>query len=188
MVTVLSLWLPIVVSAVVVFLASSVIHMFLGYHASDYGPVPNEESVAGPLRAANLPPGDYTIPYAGGMKEMNTPEFKEKWARGPVATITVRRHGADTGMGKQLGAWFLFILFVSAYAAYVAGAALDPGARYLAVFRFTGATALAAYAIGTWSESIWFGRKWSTTLKNTFDGLVYALLTAGVFGWLWPNM
>ena len=47
--------------------------------------------------------------------------------------------------------------------------------------------AFACYAIAGWQDSIWFKRSWSTTLKNTFDGLIYALVTAGTFGWLWPR-
>jgi len=65
--------------------------------------------------------------------------------------------------------------------------ALGPGEDYLAVFRFTGATAFVGYTLALWQNSIWFKRKWSTNLKNTFDGLIYALFTAGTFGWLWPS-
>ena len=186
MVTVLSLWLPIVVAAVLVFVASSVIHMFLGYHAGDYTPLPGEESVGAAIRAANVPPGDYAMPYAGSMKAMGSPEFMEKMNAGPVATLTVRRSG-PANMGRQLGLWFLFIVVVTIFAAYLASRAVGPGAAYGEVFRFAGTTAFAAYALGTWSESIWYGRKWSTTLKNTLDGLIYALLTGGVFGWMWPG-
>lgn len=50
-----------------------------------------------------------------------------------------------------------------------------------------GPMAFLGYVPGLWQDSIWYGRKWSTTLKNTLDGIVYALLTAGTFGWLWPG-
>ena len=184
--TLLSLWLPIVVATVLVFLASSVVHMVLGYHANDYAPVPEEESVAEALRAAKVPPGYYTMPYAESAKAMDTPEFKEKMERGPVALITLREPG-PVNMGRQLGAWFVYILVVSIFAAYVASRGAGPAGDYLDVFRFAGTTAFVAYALGTWSESIWFGRKWSTTLKNTLDGVIYAAVTAGTFGWLWPG-
>lgn len=184
MVTVLSLWLPILVSAALVFLASSVIHMFLGYHASDYGPLPDEEGVGAALRG--VPPGDYVTPYAGSMKAMDEPEYKEKMNRGPVAMITVRPAG-PMNMGTQLGAWFAFNVVVSIFAAYVTSRAVGFGGEYLDVFRFSASIAFVTYALGAWPESIWFGRKWSTTLKNTFDGLIYAALTGGVFGWLWPG-
>lgn len=186
MVPVLSLWLPILVSAVLVFVASSVIHMLLGYHGSDYAEVPDEERVAAALRDANIPPGEYSIPCAGSMKEMGSAEYQEKVNRGPVLTMTVRPSGPHN-MGQTLAAWFIFNLVVSIFAAYVTSRGVGGGGDYLSVFRFAGATAFAAYALGTWPESIWFGRKWSTTLKNTLDGLIYAAITAGTFGWLWPG-
>lgn len=188
MVTVLSLWLPILLSSALVFLASSVIHMFLGYHSSDYVALPDEEAVATALRSADIPPGEYVIPHASGMKEMGSPEYVEKRERGPVALLTVQPAG-PANMGTQLGAWFVFTLVVSVFAAYVTSRAVgaSPVVDYLDVFRFSTTTAFAAYGLSSWSESIWFGRKWSTTLKNTLDGLIYAALTGGVFGWLWPG-
>lgn len=41
-------------------------------------------------------------------------------------------------------------------------------------------------ALALLQNSIWYKRKWSSTLKSMADGLVYALVTAGTFGWLWP--
>jgi hypothetical protein len=183
MVTLGALWLPILLSAILVFAASSVIHMFLGYHSGDFQAPPDEERVAEALRP--LPPGDYAIPKAGSMKEMQTPEFKARMERGPVAIMTIRPHG-DTGMGRALGLWFVFCLVVSLLAAYVAGRALTPGAPYLEVFRFAGTVAFAGYVLAAWPSTIWYGTDWKTNARNTFDGLVFALLTAGVFGWLWP--
>jgi len=109
---------------------------------------------------ANVPPGDYAMPRAETMKEMGSPEFIEKMKRGPVMTMTVRPSG-HPAMGKQLMLWFVFTIVVSVFAAYVAGRALGPGGDYLSVFRFAGVTAFAAYGIGGWGESIWWGRKWS---------------------------
>ena len=125
------------------------------------------------------------MPRAKSMKDMSSPEYLEKTKKGPVAMLTVAESGPPK-MGKSLLLWFLFSVLVGIFAAYISGRALGPGADYLAVFRFTGATAFIAYTVGQWQESIWFNRKWSTTFKNTIDGIIYALLTAGVFGWLWP--
>jgi hypothetical protein len=183
MVTLLSLWLPILLSAVLVFVASAVIHMFLGYHYSDYAPLPDEPAVASVLDG--VPPGNYATPRAGSRKEMGSPEFQEKVERGPVALVSIRPPGA--AMGSTLGAWFVYNVVVAIVAAYVASRAVGMGGDYGDAFRFAGTTAFAAYALGTWSESIWFGRNWSTSIKNTIDGIVYALLTGGVFGWLWPG-
>ena len=64
---------------------------------------------------------------------------------------------------------------------------LGPGANYLDAFRFAGATAFIGYTLALWQMSIWYRRAWSMTIKSTFDGLIYSLLTAGAFGWLWPR-
>lgn len=187
MVGIFALGLPIIVAAILVFIASSVIHMFLPYHRNDFGQVPREDEVMDALRRVDIPPGDYVIPYAGGDPEvMKSEEFRAKAERGPVAFLTVLPKGDPTAMGAQLTQWFLFCLLVSVFAAYIAGRALAPGAEYLRVFQLTGAAAFTGYALALFQGSIWYGRGWSTTLKNVFDGFVYALLTAGAFGWLWP--
>jgi hypothetical protein len=51
MVSIPSLWLPILVSAIIVFLASWILHMFLPYHRSDFQKVPSEDECRG--RCAN---------------------------------------------------------------------------------------------------------------------------------------
>jgi hypothetical protein len=184
MVTITSLWLPILVSAVVVFLLSSIIHMLLGYHNNDYKKVPNEDDVMDALRKFDIPPGEYSMPRAKSMKDMGTDEYKAKQNKGPVAMMTVLPNG-EQSMSKNLILWFVYSVVVSVMAAYVAGRVLGPDAYYLEVFRFVGTTAFIAYAVGGWQNSIWWGQSWKTTALNTFDGLLYALFTAGVFGWLW---
>ncbi|MFH1573104.1 MAG: hypothetical protein ABIG68_03930 [Acidobacteriota bacterium] len=185
MVPVVSLWIPILLSAVIVFVVSSIIHMVLPYHRNDFGKVPREDEVMGALRKFAIPPGDYVMPCAGSPKEMGTREFVEKTTKGPVAFITVMPSGPPS-MAMSLAFWFVYSVVVGIFAAYIAGRALGPGAHYLAVFRFAGCTAFLGYALALWQNTIWYKRSWSTTFKSTFDGLVYALLTAGTFGWLWP--
>jgi len=185
MVPVTSLLVPIVVSAVLVFIASSIIHMVLTYHRTDWKKLPAEDDVMEALRRFNIAPGDYMMPCAGSRSDMNNPAFLDKLKRGPVAVFTVMP--GEFSMARNLVLWFIYCLVVSLFAGYVAGAALPPGVEYLEVFRFAGTTAFAGYALALWQNSIWYRRAWSTTIKATIDGLVYALLTAGVFGWLWPR-
>lgn len=181
-----SLWLPILLSSVIVFLVSSIIHMASSWHRSDYPKVPNEDRVMDALRSLAIPPGDYMIPRPSSAKDMRSPEFTEKLQKGPVMMLTVLPNG-PTPMARNLVLWFLYSAVVGLLAAYVAGRALPIGANYLRVFRFVGVTAFVGYSVALWQMSIWYRRAWSTTIKATVDGLIYALLTAGTFGWLWPR-
>ena len=187
MVSIVSLWLPIVVSAVIVFVLSSIIHMMLGYHRADFRRLPNQDQVLDALRPFDIQAGDYMLPCPSGMKEMRTPEFKEKMKRGPIFVGTFIRRDPAAGMSAQLVQWFLYLLVVGVFAAYVSGRALGPGTPYLRVFRFAGVTAFLAYSVALWQDSIWYSRSWGTTLRYTLDGLLYALMTGGTFGWLWPK-
>ncbi len=182
----LSLWLPILLASVFVFVASSVIHMLLPWHKSDYPRVPSEDKVMDALRPLAIPPGDYMVPRCNSRAEMSSPEFLEKMKKGPVIVMTVLPNGQWT-MGRNLSLWFVYLLVISFFSAYIAAAALPPGAHYLRVFRFAGAAAFIGYSAALWQMSIWYRRAWSTTIKATIDGLIYALLTAGTFGWLWPR-
>ena len=181
-----ALWLPILLSSVIVFVVSSIIHMASPWHKSDYPKVPNEDKVMDTLRPLAIPPGDYMIPRPSSSQDMRSPEFAEKMKRGPVMVLTVIPNGPPT-MGKSLVLWFVYAGVVGLFAAYVAGRALPVGAEYLHVFRFAGVTAFIGYSVALWPMSIWYHRAWSTTIKATMDGLIYALLTAGTFGWLWPR-
>ncbi len=100
--------------------------------------------------------------------------------------LTVMPNG-PFNMGRNLALWFLYSLVVGLFAAYVASRALAAGTDYLRVFQLTGATAFIGYSAALWQMSIWYRRSWTITLKSTVDGLIYALLTAGTFGWLWPR-
>ncbi|MCB0719636.1 MAG: hypothetical protein KDD65_14400 [Bacteroidetes bacterium] len=185
MVALTSLGLPILLSAVAVFIVSSIVHLFLPHHKSDFEGIPDEAAVAAELRKYNIRPGDYFMPFVHGMKEMQSVEYQQKLMEGPRIVMTVRPSGSDS-MGKALAVWFVYCLVIGVFAAYVAGRALPPGADYLEVFRFVGVTAFAAYSLSLPQQSIWWSKKWSSTFKSMLDGLLYALVTAGVFGWLWP--
>jgi hypothetical protein len=180
------LWLPILLSAVIVFVASAIIHMGPFWHRGDYPQVPNQDKVQDALRPFAIPPGDYMLPRAPNMKEMRTPEYQEKLKKGPVMVLTVMPTGPFS-MARNLVQWFIFTLVVSFFAAYVASRALPPGTEYLRVFQLVGATAFVSYALALVELSIWYRRAWSLTVKALFDGLIYGLLTAGTFGWLWPH-
>jgi hypothetical protein len=180
------LWLPILLSAVTVFITSSLIHMASPWHKGDYPKMPNEEKVMDALRPFAIPPGDYMMPRPSNRGEMRSPEFAERMKKGPVLMMNVRPNG-PVEMGSTFVQWFVYAVVVGVFAGYVAGRALPVGAEYLHVFRFAGVTAFIGYSLALWQMSIWYHRPWMTTIKLTVDGLIYGLLTAGVFGWLWPR-
>lgn len=185
MVSILSLWLPILLSAAFVFVASFVIHMVLTYHRSDFRGVPQQDVVMDALRPFNIPPGEYMLPHADTNEERQSQEFIDKADKGPVALLTVLPNGVP-GMATPLVQWFIYCVVVSIFAAYIASRAVSPGADYLEVFRFAGCTAFVGYSLALLQNSIWYRTSWSTTVKSMFDGLIYGLLTGGTFGWLWP--
>lgn len=182
-----SLWLPILLSAVAVFIVSSIVHMALQFwHRNDFRTVPNEDAVMAALRPFDIPPGDYVVPQCDSMADMKTPEFQAKWKAGPVfiATFLPRR---DMSMGPQLAMWFVYSLVISALVGFLAWHVFAPGTTYLPIFHVVALAAFLGYAGALWPPSIWFRRSWGTTVRSTIDGLIYALVTAGVFGWLWPR-
>lgn len=185
MVALSSLWLPVLLSAVVVFVASALVWMALPHHRSDFKQLPDEEAVRRALIPQSPAPGVYTLPYAAGSDAMKDPAFQAKLAEGPVGFLTLRRAG-PWPMGPALVQSFIYYVVVSVFVAYVAGHALAPGASYLEVFQIVGTVTWMAYGFAAVQDSIWFARPWSNTAKQLVDALLYGLLTAGVFGWQWP--
>jgi hypothetical protein len=181
-----ALWLPALLSAVLVFIASSIIHMASPWHKSDYPKVPGEDRVMDAMRPLAIPPGDYMMPRPASREDMRSPEFLDKMKKGPVMMITVFPQG-EMSMGRNLGMWFVYCAVVSVLAGYIAERAVGPHAAFRPVFKFTGAIAFIGYVLALWQMSIWYRRAWSTTIKATIDGAIYATLTAAAFGWLWPR-
>jgi hypothetical protein len=180
-----ALWIPALVSSIAVFIASFLFWMVIRHHASDWKGMPSEESVLEAMRKAGLKRGQYRFPYAEARK-MQSPEMKKKMAEGPAGHLYYFERW-EGSMGKSLASWFVYLLGVSLFVAYLTGRVLASGAPYASVFRIAGTAAILAYAGALIPHSIWWGRSWSTTAKDVFDGVVYGLLTGGVFGWLWPR-
>jgi hypothetical protein len=180
------IWLPILLSGVFVFVVSSIVHMVLPHHRQDYKKLPNEDAALAGLRGANVPPGDYMFPACGSMKEMGSPEMLARYRSGPVGVMTLLPNQPPS-MGKALFLWFLYTLVISTFAGYVGTLAVYVGAPYDQVFRVTGTVAILGYAFSNVMNSIWKGQSWGTTFKFVIDGVVYGLVTAGTFGWLWPD-
>jgi len=179
--TIVALWLPILVSAVFVFVVSAIIWMAMPWHKSDFSKTSDEEGVRAALSGHE--PGLYMLPYCTDQKEFKDPDVQKKFVDGPLAYITVVPSGLPQ-MGPKLVMSFVYYLLVGIICAYFLSRTVGPDAGYLTVFRVTGTVAFVAYGIAYIQESIWFGRPWSVTAKNMFDALIYGLMTGGAFGWL----
>ena len=181
----MSLLLPIVVSAVAVFVLTMIIHM-TPWHRRDALKLPDEDGVMQALRPFNIPPNDYVVPHPGSGAEMQSPQYDAKRAAGPVMWVTVVPSG-PWNIGKIMGGWFLFAVVVSASIACVVATIVPRGGDTHVVFRYVAVITFLTYAMGAVPMSIWYDRKWSTTLRNAVDSLLYALATGWIFSMMWPK-
>ncbi len=186
MVTLGALWLPILLSAAIVWVASAIAWTASPHHKPDFKVIPDQDDFLDSLGKRNLAPGQYWFPHSTNPADMKSPEMIQKQERGPVGVLTVWAAGKPK-MGKPMALSLMLYVCVGIFVAYVASRTLQPGADYLAVFRITGTIAVVAYVGGIFPDAIWFGTPWRRTWMTVVDGVVYGLLTAGVFGWLWPN-
>jgi hypothetical protein len=186
MITIAQLWLPILVTAVLIFIASSLIHMVFKWHNSDYRKLDNEDEVRAAIRAGSATPGQYVIPHCADMKDMAGETMQQKFRDGPVAMLTVKA-GGPPNMGKALGTWFVFCIAVAALAGCLATGAFPAGkthahdAGYL-----VGVASFLAYFGGSVQMAIWMGKPWRSVSKDLLDSLIYGTISALVFMWLWP--
>jgi hypothetical protein len=185
MVLLTELWLPIVVSAILVFIASALAWMVMPHHRGDWGKLPNEDELMATLRKQGASKGQYTFPHAPSHQATKDPAWQKKLKEGPGGMVILFQPGGPQ-MGKNMALHLMYCLVISTLVAYLAGRTLAAGTEYLAVFRVAGTAAILAYSGALPVAAIWFGRSWSSVFKEIFDGVVYGLLTAGVFGWLWP--
>ena len=180
-----ALWLPIVLSAVIVFVGSSIVWMVLKYENADWKPIPGEDQFIEAVKKLNLPaPGQYVFPHM--MASADPQAAMKKAETGPSGVLLVRKP-MKWSMAPMLVKAFIYYLVVSFFAAYVASHALARGVDYLKVFQIVGAASFMGYGLGVFVDAIWWGRTWPSAFKTAFSGLIYACLTAGTFGWLWPR-
>lgn len=179
------LWLPILLSGVFVFIASSILHMVLQFwHAPDCKGFSNEDEVGAAIRKGNAGAGLYMIPYCSP-EAMKNPATQDKFKTGPVGVIFMRRSGA-MNMGAFLGQWFAFCLLVSFFSALLAVHVMPIGAPFAHVFHVIGLAAVMAYAFGVIPDAIWWGHPWGSAIKHIIDGIIYGVITGATFAWLWP--
>ncbi|MGD2110851.1 MAG: hypothetical protein PVI86_15845 [Phycisphaerae bacterium] len=177
------LWLPIIVSAVAVFVASSLAWMVLPHHKKDIKTLPNEKALTDHLKQLGLDPGTYMWPGCGD-GDMKSPEFQARYKEGPWGSINVLAKQPNF-MANLLGV-FIVYLVISIFVGYITLRAEDLGAGFMPVFRVAGATAILGYCAGPFPGGIFLGKPLRFMFTDFLDNVVYGLLTGLIFGWLWP--
>lgn len=186
MVSLMSLLVPILLSAVAVFIVSAILHMVIPFHKNDFKKVPREDEFLAAIRQFDLPAGDYAAPHADSTAAMKDPAFLEKRAKGPSVLMTLTP-GAPAAMATHLTKWFIYCIIVGVFAAYIASRALGPGAEFMEVFRFVATTAFMGYSLALVQDWIWYMKNGEATFRSMIDGLAYAMVTGATFGWMWPG-
>jgi hypothetical protein len=186
-ISLLELWLPILLASLFCWITSALFHMLIKHHNADYKKIDSEDKVADVLREANLAPGLYHLPYCADMKEMANEDMQKKFENGPIAMISVFENGMPA-MGKLLIQQFLFFLVACILVAYVASFSLIPSAADMSVFRLVLVVSFLTFGWGLVPYSIWYGHPWSNCIRYLIDAIIYGLVTAVTFVWLWPQI
>ena len=185
MVPLTQLWLPILVSSVIVFVAANILWMALPFwHRKDYGVLPNDKAFVEAARPVKS--GMYIFPFQDYKKL--TPEEFAALKKEPMGYMLIRNPNVFS-FPLTIAGYFLYTLLISTLVAYIAGCVMGPGQPYAHVFRIVGAAGMLAWAFGAGhiSDSLWYGKPWSVTIKTIIDGILFGLLMGGTFGWLWPK-
>ncbi len=181
-----TLWMPILATAVAIFIASSLIHMVFKWHNSDYRALANEDAVRAAINAGAPSPGLYVIPYCKDMKDMGSETMQKKFVEGPNALVTVRANGLPN-MGSFLGQWFVLTLGVAAAIALVTACVVPAGAANASnAGCLAGMMTFLAYVVGSACNSVWMGKTWASTAKDALDAAIYGVITGAIFMKFWP--
>jgi len=183
---VIQLWLPVLVTAVGVFVASSLIHMVFKWHNSDYKKLTNEDEVMATLRAGAAGPGQYVMPHCIDMKQMQDEAMQKKYREGPVGFITLVKCVGAPNIAPQLIKWFIYTVFVAFIAGHIALRALGADSESHHAGHLVGLISFLTYAGGSVQQGIWMGKPWTSVAKDLLDALIYGTVGAFVFMWLWP--
>ena len=162
------LWLPILLSSVFVFLASSIMWMALPHHKADIKVLPDEKALTEQLGKLDLPPGTYMWPNCGSGESQSSPEFTARMDAGPWGSINIL--GCKPNFAANLALVFLFYLVVSVCVAYIMTRSLAAGASCESLFSVAGPTAILAYCAGGIPGAFFMGKPKRFMFTDFIDG------------------
>ena len=175
-----SLILPIVLSAVALFIASFLSWMVLQLHKQDWVKLAQEEKFIEAARGCDIPPGSYAFPACGCPEEMKSDEFKKKLEAGPHGIMTVF---GPISMGRNLGLTFVYFLVASFCLAYLTTLAVPPGADFMKVFRFVATAGFMTFYSAIVPHAIWFKCR---IVGHLIESVAFAAIIGAIFAAMWP--
>jgi hypothetical protein len=179
-----SLWLPIIVVPIVLFFASFLAWAILPHHKPDWKKWPDEDALLKAVRESGAEPGLYLFPNIPEC-DMKNPDNQKLYARGPWGVVSV--WPSKPNMGRNMALTVLYFFVVTFFIAYLASVALPAGASFARVLQVVGTAGLLAYCAGGILQEIWFTVPLRAKVMNLLDGISYGLITAVLFGLLWPG-
>jgi hypothetical protein len=179
------LWLPILLSAAIVWVISAVVWMALPHHKRDFIALPDEDGLMEYLRKNGIQPGNYVFPDFRDPKVMKSEKTQKALNEGPVGHLSVWQ--TPLTMGGKMVATFIVYLVVSTLIAYLTRVALPGPAPFTKVLQVAGTAGILAYCFSFIPNAVWFGSYKRTIVANFVDGIVYGLITGAIFAWRWPQ-
>jgi len=180
--SVFELWLPIVMSGIATHLASTLAWTVLPHHKPEWQKLPAEDGLRDLLDQRQIAAGQYLFPHAHGAEQMASPEYKEKLATRCRGMLVL--WATPPNMGRAIALTFAYFLVVAFATGYIASVAFAPAAARIDVFRLVFTVGLLCHAASPFPAVFWFRQRWA---MNVLDGVAYAVITAGLFAWLWPG-
>lgn len=178
------LWLPILLSAAVVWIISAVVWTAMPHHKQDFIRLPDEDGFMDDLRKSGIKPGNYVFPDFRGSEAMKSEKVQKALEHGPVGHLSL--WPTPLTMGGKLVATFIVYLVVSILIAYLTRVALPGAAPFAKVFQLAGTAGILAYCFSFIPNAVWFGSYKRTIVANIVDGIAYGLITGAIFAWRWP--
>ena len=183
------LWIPILVSAAAVWIASALAWMIVGHHKNDNPALPNEQEVIDTIKGWNLPPGEYMFPDFRRCKGMTKEQKQAMYENMQKSPMGILRVWGKISMGGNMLWTFVVCLVVSTLIAYLGWSALPhAGSSFAHTFQVLGTAGILAYCFASFPGDIWFQRSRRAMTTNFIDGVVFGLITGAVFAWLWPTL
>lgn len=184
----LPLWLPILLSAGVIWVMSIIFGMALPHHKQDWIGLGDEDGFMEDLRRRGIKPGNYLFPDFRSSEQLRSEKVERALKEGPVGHLSVWKTPVTMG-DKMVGTLVvhLVVCILIAYLTRIALPAASPPPPFAKVFQIAGTAGVLAYSFSFIPNALWFGAYKRTIVASIFDGVLYGVVIGAIFAWRWPQ-